>query len=150
MGDGMLERKVEFSSVADELREAYRTTLFNVLEPTPFTLRIGEQSQDLAHLYRHYNACVAAFLTAWNPFSDPASQQENDRAQRQLERQLHMLAVTVLPGIGEDASGQWPGEPSVLALGISRETAKSLGNEYRQNAIVWIGTDCIPELVFLQ
>jgi hypothetical protein len=138
------------SSVDDELREAYRSTHFNVLEPAPFTLRIEEQSQDLADLYRDYDVCSAAFLTAWNPFSEPIPQQENDRAQRQLERQLHMLAVAALSGIGEDASGQWPGEPSVLALGISRETAISLGNEYRQNAIVWIGADRIPELVFLQ
>lgn len=146
----MSEPNIEFSSVADELREAYRSTHFNVLEPTPFTLRIGEQSHDLATLYRAHNVSTAAFLTAWNPLSRPTPLQENDRAQRQLERQLHMVADTVLPGIGEDASGQWPGEPSVLALGLSRETATSLGTDYRQNAIVWIGADRIPELIFLK
>jgi hypothetical protein len=42
------------------------------------------------------------------------------------------------------------GETSVLALGISRDTAARLGKEFRQNAIVWIGTDRIPDLIFLQ
>lgn len=146
----MSERKVEFSTVADELREAYQSTQFKVFEPTRFTLRIGEPSRDLANLYREHDVTTTAFLTAWNPFGEPTPQQENHRAQHQLERQLHMLAVTVLPGVGEDATGQWPGEPSVLALGISREAAISLGNEFRQNAIVWIGADRIPELVLLQ
>jgi len=146
----MPERKAEFSTVADELREAYRSTQFKVLEPARFTLRIGEPSRDLANLYREHDVSTAALLTAWNPFSEPTPQQENDRAQRKLERQLHMLAVAVVRGVGEDATGQWPGEPSVLALGISREAAISSGNEFRQNAIVWIGADRIPELVFLQ
>ena len=146
----MSERKIEFSSVAEEFRETYRSTHFNVLEPARFTLRIGVPSQGLANLYREHDVSIAAFLTAWNPFSKPTTRQENDRAQRQLERQLHMVAVAVLPGVGEDASSEWPGEPSVLALGISRETAIRLGNEFRQNAIVWIGADRIPELILLQ
>lgn len=138
------------SSVNDELREAYRATLFNVLEPTPFTLKIGEQSQALAHLYRDYNVSAAAFLTAWNPYSESIARYKNESAQRQLLRKLGEIAAAVFPGIGEDASGQWPGEPSALALGISREAALRLGGEFRQNAIVWIDADCIPELVFLR
>lgn len=146
----MSEQKIELSSVPEQLREAYRSTHFNVLEPAPFTLRIGEPSEDLINLYRDHSVCTAAFLTAWNPLSQPTPQQENDRAQRQLEQRLHTVAVTVLPAIGEDTSGQWPGEPSVLALGLSRETAISLGTDYRQNAIVWIDADRIPELIFLK
>ena len=60
------------------------------------------------------------------------------------------VLAAVLPGIGVAPPGHWPGEPSVLALGISRDTAARLGNEYRQNAIVWIGADRIPVLIFLQ
>jgi hypothetical protein len=137
-------------SIFKELQEAYRSTCFNVFEPAWFTFKIGEPSRYLANLYREHNVSTAAFLTAWNPFSEPTPQQDNDRAQHQLEQLLHVLAITVLPGVGEDASGQWPGEPSVLALGISREAAISLGTEFRQNAIVLIGADRIPELAFLK
>ncbi len=146
----MSDSEVKNSSVADELRGAYEATHFNVLEPTSFTLRIGETSRELADLYRNHSVSTAGFLTAWNPFSKPTSQQENERAQRVLERQLYGASKTILRGMGGDASGEWPGEPSVLALGISRDTAIRLGNEFRQNAIVWIGSVCVPELVFLR
>jgi len=146
----MSEQKAEFSSVPDGLRETYRSTHYNVLEPAPFTLRIGKPSQDLASLYRDHDVSSAAFLTAWNPYSEPAEQHENELAQSKLERRLAGCALRMLRGIGTDVSGLWPGEPSVLALGVSRDRASRLGNEFRQNAIVWIGADHIPELVFLR
>ena len=148
-GTKMIEQKTVFSSVADELREAYRSAHFNVLEPSPFTLRIGEASQELAGLYRDYNISTAAFLTAWNPYSETTAQHANEFAQNQLQLKLDKFAAAVLSAIGEDASGRWPGEPSVLALGISREQAIRLGNDFRQNALVWIDADYVPELVFL-
>ena len=135
--------------VSDELREAYRSTHFRVLEPTLFTLMIGEPSQNIASLYLDYKVSSAAFLTAWNPHSELTAQHVNERAQRQLEKKLNELSITVFPGVGEDVSGKWLGEQSALALGISLNVAKWVGKEFRQNAIVWIGADYIPELIFL-
>ena len=146
----MSENEIGFSSVASELKEAYRATHFNVLEPASFTLRIGSQSRDLSNLYQNYNISTAAFITAWNPFSNPTPEHENARMQRRLEKRLHELSIAFFPGMGEDPSGEWPGEPSVLALGVSREAAIGLGREFRQNAIVWIDADCIPDLLFLR
>ena len=140
----------EFSTVSEELREAYRATHFNVVEPKPFTLRIGAFSPDLLALYDTHDVLSAAFLTAWNPFSAETARHDNEAAQKRLLARLEEMQTVVFSGIGEDASGQWPGEPSVLALGISRDQAVQLGNEFRQNAIVWIGEDCVPTLVFLR
>ena len=140
----------EFSTVSEELREAYRSTHFNVVEPEPFTLRIGEFSPDLLALYDAHDVSTAAFLTAWNPFSAETAQHDNETAQKRLRARLEEMQTVVFSGIGEDASGQWPGEPSVLALGISRGQAVQLGDEFQQNAIVWIGADCVPGLVFLR
>ena len=70
--------------------------------------------------------------------------------QQQLEERLHELSVSFLQGMGEDPSGEWAGETSLLALGISREAATRLGNDFRQNAIVWISADRFPELIFLR
>ena len=145
----MTTPKTKLSSVTNELREAYRSTHFNVLEPKQFTLRIDVFSHELAVLYREHDVSTAAFLTAWNPYSETTAQPENERAQKHLLVSLGEIGATVLAGIGEDASGQWPGEPSALALGISRDQAVLLGNEFKQNAIVWAGDNCIPELVFL-
>lgn len=146
----MINPKAEISTVAEELREAYRSTNFNVLEPKRFTLRIGEFSYGLAGLYHEHNVSSAAFLTAWNPFSAETAQNDNERAHKRLMERLAEMHTAVFSGIGEDASGQWPGEPSVLVLGTSLEEAVLLGNEFRQNAIVWIGASCMPELVFLR
>ena len=146
----MSDQQVEFSSVNEELREAYRATNYNVLGPPPFTLRIGVESPDIANLYRDYNVSTAAFLTACNPFSSPTLEHENKLKQQQLEERLHELSVSFLQGMGEDPSGGWAGESSLLALGISREAATRLGNDFRQNAIVWISADRFPELIFLR
>ena len=43
-----------------------------------------------------------------------------------------------------------PAEPSVLVLGLSLEAAKVMGRQYEQDAIVWISTKAVPELVLLQ
>jgi len=144
------DQHVEFSSVIEELREAYRATNYNVLGSPSFTLRIGVESPDIANLYREFDVSTAAFLTAYNPFSALTPEHENALKQQQLEERLHELSVSFLQGMGEDPLGEWAGEPSVLALGISREAATRLGNDFRQNAIVWISADRIPELIFLK
>jgi len=104
----------------------------------------------MADLYRAHGVCSAAFLTAWNPCGERTAPDVNEEAQRRLERRLDDFAVAVMPGIGEDDSGKWIGEPSFLALGISPEEAERFGKEFRQNAIVWIGRDRVPALVCLR
>ena len=146
----MSDQRPEFSVVNEQLREAYGATNYNVLGPPSFTLRIGVESPDIANLYRDYDVSTAAFLTACNPFSAPTPKNENKLKQQQLEERLHELSVSFLQGMGEDPSGGWAGEPSLLALGISREAATRLGNDFRQNAIVWTSLDRVPELIFLK
>ena len=146
----MSDQRPEFSVVNEQLREAYGATNYNVLGTTSFTLRIGVESADIADVYRDNDVSTAAFLTACNPFSVPTPEHENELKQQQLEERLHELSVSFLEGIGENSSGEWAGEPSVLALGISRETATRLGNDFWQNGIVWIDADRIPELIFLK
>ena len=53
-------------------------------------------------------------------------------------------------GMGEHPSGQWPGEPSFLILGLPLDAAKQLGARHEQNAIVWCGTDAVPQLILLR
>lgn len=36
-----------------------------------------------------------------------------------------------------------------LVLGLALEAAKSLGNAYEQNAVIWCGADAVPNLVLL-
>lgn len=138
------------SVISEELIDAYQSTLFNVIGPPRFTLQIGEASPQLEELYRAHKVATAAFLTAWNPHSEERPKEENYRAQVQLETEVNSLAAAVLPGMGQDPYGERPGEPSILALGLSRDVASSLGAQYRQNAIVWVGDDLVPVLVLLR
>jgi hypothetical protein len=136
--------------VSEELRAAYLATHFDVLEPFPLTLKIGEKNRKIGKLFETANTNCAAFLTAWNPLSEPTSQAENEKFQSLLEARLRSIPSEVYIGIGRDPTGRWPGEPSLLALGVNRELAIGMGNEFRQNAIVWIGDNLIPELIMLR
>jgi len=55
-----------------------------------------------------------------------------------------------MEGVGKDATGQWPAERSVLALGLDLETSKEIGRHFEQNAIVWSSSDAVPALILLR
>ena len=52
--------------------------------------------------------------------------------------------------IREFLKQEWPPEPSYLVLGSALDAAKAIGTELRQNAIVWCGPDCLPQLILLR
>jgi hypothetical protein len=141
---------VPASDIPSELIDAYRATNYRVLGENPFVLKIGQSSVPLKNLYHEHGCRSAAFLTAWNPFSRPTANDENSRLQALLEIELSGVSTALVPGIGEDSSGQWPGEESTLALGLSLSDAKSIGIRFEQNAFVWIDGDANPELLILK
>ena len=138
------------AEVSRALIEAYEATDFRVLEPLPFTLRVGCASEDLLALYSSTYVTCAAFLTAWNPFSAGTSDKDNQKAQQVLLRKLSLEGFPTLNALGVDPAGTWPGEDSVFVPGLSLERAKLLGSEFGQNAIVWAGSDAVPKLILLR
>ena len=94
-------------------------------------------------------AC-AAFITAFNPFSRELTADENRRRQAELAKELTRRSLDFVEGVGQHPSGDWPGEPSFLVFGLELEAAKSLGKVYEQNAIIWCGADCVPDLILLK
>ena len=129
---------------------AYRAAHYRVVDQVPFVLETGRPNQDLRRLYKKYDLHSAAVLTAWNPFSQPTSEADNRTAQARLECDLSQKSIPVIAGVGENLGGEWPGEPSVLALGLALEAARSLDVQYKQNAIVWVDQDANPQLVMLR
>ena len=75
---------------------------------------------------------------------------ENEKANDALKSVLKDAQIMFHEGIGEDPTSEWSGEPSVCALGLSREKAIAIGRAFNQNSIVWIGSDAVPELVLLR
>lgn len=120
------------------MRDAYRATDYTVSGPVPFTLRIDEGSAACDALLAAHGAEGAAFLTAWNPFSQPRPDAENRLAQARLEADLGLVSVAIVPGVGKGWTGDWPPEPSLFAVGITESDATRLAQSHRQNAYVWI------------
>ena len=132
------------------LLAAYRAAHYKVTgTATPFGLRVGQPSAELAALHRANGVNCSAFITAWNPRSVATSGNLNRASPQRLESQLTAMGLAFLAGIGEDPAGVWPGEPSVLVLGIPRSEAERIGRTFGQLAIVWSGEPAIPELVVL-
>lgn len=137
------------TSLPPDIIQAYITAEYRVLGDEPFLLEIGHFSEHLADLYRSLDVHSAAFLTAYNPGGALATDSENRAVQQHLLRVLESLALTWLPAFGADPIGVWPGEQSVLAIGLCLDQATQLGRQFNQNAIVWIGDDAVPRLVLL-
>lgn len=133
------------------MREVYGRALYRVEAREPFVLRVGCHSAALEALYAASGYSTAAFLTAANPGGVKVSDTVNLRAESELSEKLDALDLPTLPGIGLDAdeSSDWPGERSVLVLGLTRENAIRLGLEHGQLAIVWCPATAIPELLML-
>ena len=141
---------VEAKPVPTDLVEAYARTEFRVADRGwAFVLRIGETSAALATCHATFGVSESAYLTAWNPRSEPTSREANDAAQARLEAELQAAGHALLHGEGVDPSGDWPGEASVLVLGIAAEDAARFGRAYGQNAIVVAGREAVPQLMLL-
>lgn len=138
------------TTIAADLVESYRQTHFRVLTETPFVVKIEESSNELRQLHEDAGVECSAFLTAYNPFSQPLTDAENQARQTKLRGLLAEAQLQVRDGFGEDPTGQWPGEPSLLALGLSRDETIELGHLFDQNAVVWSGVDGVPELILLR
>ncbi len=145
------------SSVPDALIEAYLGTTYQLgMGQAGPSLRIGEPvgtgPGTVGGMMADAGATCAAFITAWNPHSDDTTTDaENEAAHtRLLNRLTSFPGVTVHEGEGVGESPEWMPERSVLAVGLSSTDASTLGREFRQNAVVWVGEDGVPQLVLLR
>jgi hypothetical protein len=143
----LLEISVEGFLLDERTIQAYRATDYRVHADEPFTLRIDEACVECDAFLEASQAATAAFITAWNPYSQLRSSAENARAQDELAAELAEESIAVLAGEGLGRIGDWPPEPSFFAWGISRDKAVNLAQKYQQNAFVWIERGKAAELV---
>ena len=136
-------------TIDSSLIESYQSANYHVYASEPFTLNIGVASQPLKSLYLSAHIKSAGFITAYNPHSQALSEQENKLRNTKLITEIQQRSLKFIAGVGQCPESEWPGEESVLVLGISLEAAKALGKHYEQNAIVWCDADALPQLIFL-
>lgn len=140
-----------FSSDIDYgLIQAYMETEFRLLEDIPFTLKIGKVSRELHLAHKLHRVECSAFITACNPFSLELTHEANIERQNALAKELTLRSLEFVSGVGQHPSNQWPGEPSYLVFGLTLEASKILGGRLEQNAIIWCGSDAMPQLILLR
>lgn len=129
------------------LIRAYREAKYVIGMDTPIILRIGQANRQLENLLHAHKVATAAFITAFNPYSEVLNDEQNQATQNSLLMDIKKLGLTVVDGYGQDMAEEWPRESSILALGITESQAEGLADKYGQNGFVWIGSlDAFPAL----
>jgi hypothetical protein len=139
------------SEIPTDKIEAYRNTQYCVAwDGDPFTLIIDTRSEALSKFYAITGQTCGVFITAFNPFGQAQSDEANETAHGRLEECLRALTPFIIEGAGINPIGAWSEKKSFLALGINLVAAGPLGLRFRQDAVVWVGEDAIPQLILLR
>ena len=134
----------------DKVR-AYRATDYRIGHTSQdIVLNIGHYSERLAALFAGNDVNCGAFLTAYNPQGAVQSDAANDQAHAELADKLQALGLRAIEGSGSEKGTDWPSEKSYFALGLELEAAKEIGAYFDQDAIVWVGSDAVPQLILLR
>ena len=113
-------------------------------------LNIGKRSERLASLFTSSGVACGAFLTAYNPRGVIQSDEANERGHAELVSMIHDQGIRAIEGSGKGKRSKWPAEKSYFALGLQLDAAKQLGRHFDQDAIVWVGSDAVPQLILLR
>lgn len=132
------------------LDAAYRQAVYRViLGGSPLDLRVDQACGGVRALLTERGVDTAAFVTACNPGSRRLDRAANRAARTALEDAVAAMGCSALPGVAIDPEGRWPDEESLLLPGVDFESACSLARRFGQNALVWIGPEAVPELVWV-
>ena len=113
-------------------------------------MTIGRRSERLSVLFASGGVDCGAFITAYNPRGTTQSDEANDKAHAQLAGEIERLGLASIEGSGSEEGTDWLAEYSYFALGLALEPAKAIGTQFDQDAIVWVGADCVPQLILLR
>lgn len=132
--------------IASELMRAYNATIFVVFSETELPLRVGVLSSDADLLLVRHGAESAAVVTAWNPFSQTLSPDQNSARQASLTRAVEQAGLAWLTTEGRDPDGKWPSEQSLCVFDAPGPLVKGWMRQFGQNAILSIRRGQAPVL----
>ena len=132
--------------ITKELIQAYKATCYSILNPK-IDIYLEKENEALQSFLKEESFDSWCFITAWNPFSNALSAEENKALNKKLEADL--IKYDVFPGAGKDTLGKWSPEISFFVGNISKEQAMFLGKKYEQNAIVFGDAQKKADLVIL-
>jgi hypothetical protein len=118
---------------AVELANAYAAAEYVVvLDGDSLPLRVGEPALDLE---AYAPASRYAFITAWNPASQPRSDSANEAADALLVTQLDELRATRHAAWAQDPDGRWR-EPGWLVADLDVDAVLRLALEFGQAGVL--------------
>ena len=118
---------------AVELATSYAAAQYGVrVDGEEFPLHVGERA---AGLESRWPARSYAFITAWNPASDPRPDDANQQADARLVARLQEMGIQRQSAWAEGPDGNWH-EPGWLLCNIDVPTAAALGDSLGQAAIL--------------
>lgn len=113
-------------------------------------LRVDQYSEPLAKFLAASRQPCAAIISAYNPFSQPFSNEENLAAHELLRDFLSRYSYPIIESLNTDPSERWPAEKSFCVLGQDLDASQSVGRHFNQNAIVWMDSHATPRLILLR
>lgn len=136
--------------IPPRLHRAFARTLYRVHSPAgSFVLRIGRRSPALAQWPRTLNPHGNVLVTAWNPNGRRRDLAANCAAARRLRKRLRAWQLASWSSLAVDPLGKWPDEPGELIFGVPEALALELGRALDQRAVVFVGSDAVPRLLWL-
>ena len=139
------------SKINDDLIASYHSAIYHFgVEPSSIGLCIDQHSEPLSKVIAESGDRCAVFISAYNPGTLIQSSESNRAAHDRLHDDLRSHSNRIIEGVASDPSGAWPPEKVFLAVGVDLVTAQRLGDQYGQNAILWIDEDAVPRLVLLR
>lgn len=118
---------------AAELANAYAVAHYAVrLDGDVLPLRVGEPATDLE---AYWPAQRYAFITAWNPASQPPSDTTNQAADADLVARIDALGAARQAAWAEDGRGQWR-ESGWLVADLDLSSIEQLAREFGQAAVL--------------
>lgn len=131
----------------EDLETLYRRAVYVVDDgEVKFTIRLGQENPELSEYLATLQVSTWAFMTAYNPHSQPASPEQNTARQTELIRLIDQQGYKYFKGYG--TGNNWPREASIFILDIPRKEAVTLAQQFHQSAILWGEADHFPQLVW--
>ena len=125
------------------LIEAYHQTDYHFGDTF---FNIGELSSKAASLLQQFAPAGGLFITAWNPLGEELTLEDNLKANQNLKAELLIRGLNVIDGYGVSKDGKWR-EDSFFTYPIDEETSLKLCCDFSQNAVVYVSSNGLPELL---
>ena len=110
-------------------------------------VRIGAECHIVDDELQRRGATRATIVTAYNPFSVQGNLTGNELRQQWLLSFLEAMGLQFEPAEGQDPTGTWSPEPSLLVLGTTPEIDERLLRDFEQHAIVVLERGAAAQLI---